>query len=265
MPDRAAFERLLAEELERLAGPRRAVDTRSISEAARNSQPDRAWSVVTRRLRHEPMGEAPKGGIRTMFSAVRVVTVAAVVGLAGGLLITGVLSPPTAEVGAPGAASESIAPASWVRVTGTETCTGTEEATYEPEIGGIEHFRGAVERCVADLSDPRVSGTWTSTGNADSFPVDVGIGSDESDWLIWGTRSFDSADAGWECSFTGTTDPYNPVDGLVLGVCPGTGANEGWTYVYQQTSGDGGGFRDGSTIRGMIYQGDPPPREMAAG
>ena len=100
---------------------------------------------------------------------------------------------------APAATTQMDDPAKWVRVTGTNACQTVTEATYEPEIGGIEHLRGGVDRCVMDVDEPRLDGTWTWTWNVDCFPVDVGPGTDETDCLIWGSALLDDPEAGWEC------------------------------------------------------------------
>jgi hypothetical protein len=201
-------------------------------------------------------------GAHTMFEPTKLIAATAAVALGAGLLALNASNRGSDEGPAPAAATQVADTATWLRVTGTDSCQTVTDATYEPEIGGIEHLRGGVDRCVMDVDEPRLDGTWTWTWNVDCFPVDVGPGTDETDCLIWGSAVLDDPEAGWECETTGTSDPYNPLSGLVLGVCTGTGTNEGWAFVYHQTTdADVATFRDGGTIRGMIYTGDPPPRD----
>ncbi|MGB9375415.1 MAG: hypothetical protein WCA82_14790, partial [Jiangellales bacterium] len=70
---------------------------------------------------------------------------------------------------------------------------------------------------------------------------------------------------GWDCSWAGTSDPTGANDGLVFAVCPGTGGYGGLTYVFQHvygSSGSGvidGDFGDGTSIFGLIFEGEMPP------
>jgi hypothetical protein len=107
------------------------------------------------------------------------------------------------------------------------------------------------------MSDPRVSGTFTETSSG------FGIGGlDVGSWVFWGTEVMEDPQAGWDCSSTGTSDPTAQRNsGLMMRVCAGTGANAGLSYVaYKAMMGESyGDFGDRKAIKGILYEGDPPP------
>jgi hypothetical protein len=144
-------------------------------------------------------------------------------------------------------------------VTGTESCTVVRDGIASASSGDVRvtHFRDYISDCVNTMSDPRVSGTYRSNFNQDCYPLPDKPGVDEC--VIWGTHVLDGPAGGWDCAYSGTGDPFGMNDGLVLGVCPGTGDYEGLTYVLQNVFGGASDFGDGTSIHGLIYEGPPPP------
>jgi hypothetical protein len=112
--------------------------------------------------------------------------------------------------------------------------------------------RDEVLACDLALSDPRVVGPATITFNDDCF---------RADGIFWGTLVIEGPDGGWDCRFSGTADPTGGNDGLLLHVCPGRGGYSGLTFMAQQAVSFSGtaDFGDGTSMRGLIYQGPPPP------
>jgi len=143
-------------------------------------------------------------------------------------------------------------------VTGNEVCTVIKSATVIENTAEVVRDRGQVMECEDTMSDPRVSGTYTNVANWDYYPA---LG--ES--FIRGTHVLEGPPGGWDCSWTGTSDPTGANDGLVFAVCPGTGGYGGLTYVFQHvynSSGSGvidGDFGDGTSIFGLIFEGEMPP------
>jgi len=200
------------------------------------------------------------GGTTTMFSPIKLVSAAAVASLMGMLFLVGPFSSTSAPVTDPGQATSAQAPsmADWSAVFGTRTCTAVDTGEQQDLAGGDSRSRGEVWDCTSETNDARVNGAFTLTANSDCFSHLVKQGAVDDICLHWGTAVMED-ESGWECSFTGTNDPYAPFNALVLGTCDGTGGNAGWTYVYEETLGDYSEFRDGNTIQGMIYEGGLPP------
>ena len=134
-----------------------------------------------------------------------------------------------------------------VYVTGEESCRLLHDPVCE-ESDGVEHCRDAVLECYNSMSDPRVTGTFENTFNEDCL-------TDERGCLYWGTHVLDTPDSGWDCTWSGLEDPYpdSGNDGLLHGVCPGTGAYEGLTYVWCHVFGPAYDFGDGTSFHGLIY------------
>ena len=206
----------------------------------------------------------PRGGIRTMFSATKSIGIAATVGLIGAVMLADPLNlvepDPVADPGFdPSAPTQPME--SWVAVVGTEICAQVDQGTRTDLAGGDFRERGEVYSCTAETNDERASMPFTVTSNADCFSHLVKVGAVEDICLYWGTTVMGDEAAGWDCTYTGSNDPYAPFNALLQGTCTGTGANEGSTYVYEWTAGEHSRFRDESTIRGIIYEGGPPPFE----
>jgi hypothetical protein len=143
-------------------------------------------------------------------------------------------------------------------VTGNEECRVIDVGTLVDSSASHVRRRGFVTECENVMSDARVSGTYTNVSSSDWFR-----GLDK--YVIWGTHVLDEPTGGWDCSYAGTNDPTGANDGLVFGVCPGTGEFEGLTYVFQHVwrgTPDAdivdGDFGDGTSLFGIIYEGAAP-------
>jgi hypothetical protein len=115
------------------------------------------------------------------------------------------------------------------------------------------------------MSDPRVSGTFVETyslAGIDEAASEFQNEREDRHVVFWGTEVMDDPVAGWDCSSAGTSDPTDLRNfGLLLRVCTGTGANAGLAYVahkaiLEESYGD---FGDRRAIKGILYEGDPPP------
>lgn len=159
--------------------------------------------------------------------------------------------PVVAQDESPGGVSgEMIEP---VAVTGTEACTITKWGVMTFS-DGVERFRDHLLDCLDTMSDPRVSGHYTNHFNYDCYGGDACI--------FWGTHVLDGPDGGWDCSYTGTTNPTTAYEYLVLLVCPGTGTYDGLTYTTYHVfnmNDESADFGNGMSFGGLIYQDPPPP------
>ena len=142
-----------------------------------------------------------------------------------------------------------------VYVTGEESCRLIDDPVCEVS-DGIEHCRDAVSDCWNSMSDPRVTGEFKNTFNLDCLTDELGC-------LYWGTHVLDTPEGGWDCTWSGLEDPHpaSGNDGLLYGVCPGTGAYDGLTYIWYHVFGPAYNFGDGTSFHGLIYEGEPPPTD----
>jgi len=200
-------------------------------------------------------GRVGNEGGTSMLSALRFSVAAALVALVGGLFTVAVMQPQAGD--APGAAvSESpsteadATPGPVTLVTGTELCI-TQEAGLEVETPYGSSLRGTVSECTNTMSDPRVSGSWVNTYDTDCY--------EGSFCLFHGTHVMDGPDGGWECEWSGSDFPTTPST-LLTGICTGTGAYEGLTYVFQHSP--SAIFEDGTQFNGVIYEGPPPAEPL---
>lgn len=238
MDDMNAFERAVADEMARRAGPLRLVDDLGIFHAvnAAAQSPDRRY--------------------RSMFTAVRFVAAGAIMALFGGFLLSGVLTTQRAEP-APGAASGDMTspPVEIIgQAEGQGTCPGEGVAGAQIEVvGGITQYRSY--QCHPDTvwSDPRLEGTQTYFASFDNYgegetgSLDLHIGSfaihienDEGGWLMRPALLL---------AFPGSTG-WDGGDGVVPVVFDGEGAYAGLIFV---------GEHKGGETRGFIIEGDYPP------
>ena len=152
-----------------------------------------------------------------------------------------------------------------VVVTGGSTCTVIERGTSATPNVLIHESNSRIRdqqlECVLTMSDARVSGTGTGTFNDSCFDSASG-----SSCVFWGSSEIVGPDGRWQCTFTGTGDPYGQNDGLLSSVCRGTEGYEGLTYKSQDAVSFSGAadFGDGTSTYGLIYEGDPPPPEAPA-
>jgi len=164
----------------------------------------------------------------------------AVIGIAGSAMAEDAAAP-VEEAGVP------------VFVTGIETCSTQTEGTDTTQAG-VRSIRGLINRCSNTMSDARVSGTYVNDFNMTCYES-----LDDGGCIFWGTHVLDGPDGGWACSYTGTDDPMGANTGLVLGVCPGSGAYDGLTYMWQHVFGGSYSFGDDTSFYGLIFEGPPPP------
>jgi hypothetical protein len=150
-------------------------------------------------------------------------------------------------------------------VTGNEICTvvdrGTSATPHVLVRGSDSRVRDQLLECTYTMTDARVTGTSRGTFNDDCFDDEGGSGC-----VFWGTGEVVGPDGRWQCSYTGTGDPYGQHDGLVSGICRGAEAYEGLTYMTQSAVSFYGeaDFGGGTNTYGLIYAGDPPPLAVPA-
>jgi hypothetical protein len=129
-------------------------------------------------------------------------------------------------------------------VTGIEECN-PPDATVTTGPGDTQHSRGGSVACTDRANDPRVSGTFTATWNADRWGSPI-----PSALVQWGTARMVNAGGAWEGRYTGV---YSGNRGdLITYWWTGTGGYAGLTYFAQTT-----GFSPWP-IQGMIFPGTPP-------
>ena len=212
MDDRDAFERQVAGEMARRAGPVQPVDDAAIYAAITSAVPSprrrfHSWFHSTD-ARTVPVpatnGHTPtvRGRTPLMFSPAKVIAVAALVFGVGGLLAAQPRGPdsasapassPSPENGLPGvspAASQSEAPLESqapLDPMGASYWTGT--FTYSPDTSTVE------------ASDPRISGDWVQVDNPASYSDRAGPGG--SFGVSTSSVRIENADGAWAGTFTG--------------------------------------------------------------
>ena len=196
------------------------------------------------------------GRTQSMLSPVKAITAGAIVFAIGGAFL--IAQPFQQQGSVPGAEAEAeaVAPA-WV--TGTLTlgssCSGPTASTPEPDVQPErEHHRCSTQTWIT--SDPRLTGTSTSTWDADVYVLDEAIISVRA-----GTYELQNESGGWLCHYR---------DGLAYGMgryatganeetvtCAGDGAYDGLTAIV---------FLDWSNsppssvpLAGLIFPGEAPP------
>ena len=133
-------------------------------------------------------------------------------------------------------------------MTGSEDCRQIDEG-QSSFVEGVEQLRLERWSCNLTMSDPRIDRTWGATINKDC---------QSGRCVYWGTQELHGSEGGGACSFTGRSDPTGTAEALVLLVCPGRGANAGWTYITYNLFGPGGDFDSGGRYDGLIYKGASP-------
>ncbi len=150
MDDRNAFERQLASEVTRMAGPEPRVDALAIARSAMTTPSTARRRVVFTRLGwfRDPLDggiAAPRDGGSTMFSALKFIAASVIVALFGGFLIAGILTTPSDDQTAPAAVTESASP-----TTTDELLSGMVTEEVEPGVIRV------VNDGYRDLSYPNV-------------------------------------------------------------------------------------------------------------
>ena len=193
------------------------------------------------------------GRTQTVFSPVKAIAAGALVFAIGGVLL--IAQPFDQQGGVPGA-EQGADPVEPVVVTGTESCGARSSGETTVAPNGAESHRDLVGPCTNIMSDPRVSGTYVNTFNSQCYSPSSVYPSE--DCVFWGTHVLEGEDGGWDCTFSGTEDPSGENWGIVHAICPGTGGNEGMTYVYQHAFGGAEDIGNGTSYHGIIYDGPPP-------
>ena len=229
----------------------------------RNRKPDEPAAIDKTLNQPSPIpatnGHSPtvKGRTQSMLSPVKAITAGALVfALGGAFLIAQPFGQQEASVPGAETDTEAVAPA-WV--TGTLTlgssCSGPTASAPEPDVKPErEHHRCSTQTWIT--SDPRLSGTSTSTWDADVYVLDEAIIS-----VTAGTYELQNESGGWLCHYR---------DGLAYGMgrwatganeetvtCAGDGAYDGLTAIV---------FLDWSNsppssvpLAGLIFPGEAPP------
>jgi hypothetical protein len=251
MTDMTDFERQVASEMVRRAGPVRPVDdlavARALTAAARSPR-WRFWSSPTPSAKGYPT--PVMGRSYVMFSPVKAI-------VAGSLIfaVVGVLSiaqpfdqqeatVPGAPVASPSpAASVSTetdpAPPSAARVTGTEVVSDVVSGPTTT-VDGVRQMRGLTATSTDTMDDPRVSGSGAIVGNYDVYG-DVGT--------QWGTYRLENADGAWEGTWRGAIWSRGGGTEHTMWLT-GSGAYEGLTYYAHVNS--------SLRIEGVIFPGEAP-------
>ena len=132
-------------------------------------------------------------------------------------------------------------------VTGNLSCAQAGEPTsLEDDSVTLDHFPG---RCIATMSDPRISGTWDSDIQEACFN-EAGA----HVCLLYGTMEIAGPDGTW----VGTWGSVHDATLSALptwGVMEGTGAYDGWTYVLFSPD----QLSASAEASGLLYEGPPPP------
>jgi len=141
-------------------------------------------------------------------------------------------------------AQDESGPEPLVAVTGTGECQQVADGLTEYDENGVEHFRGYATRCTLTMGDERLDDPYIFTLNTDCY-ADGGC-------TQWGTTETEGPD-GWRGTYRG----WSRGGGYpaLVGVAKGFGAYEGLTYVY--------GYDSSGTVDGVIYEGPPPPWDVA--
>ncbi len=132
-------------------------------------------------------------------------------------------------------------------VTGTAICPSIDLGTGTTDANGVQHARAGTLTCKADTNDPRVTGTFNDTWNADYW----GTPDHNNGALVqWGTSRLETSGGAWVGTYTGvwSSDRDDTIDYWYTG----TGAYKGLTY-FQALTGAGPW-----TVHGQIYPGTPP-------
>ena len=227
------FDRQIAAEFLRDAGPSEPVDDLAIFESVTAANQSQRWGF-------------------TMFSAVKFVAAAAIVALFGGFLLAGILTTQQDGEVLPAAVTESPSPVSHQAA----AFDGVHPygALYKPgktkaEEGMVLKRGHGYSFRFDTVSDPRLAGTWRSIFNEDQYLT-------SPSWTgVW-TRAtrIDNAGGSWLGDLTGYREPGGRWHHQ--GILTGTGAYKGLSaIVFIDDNGSQAGTYD---IHGFIFPGELP-------
>jgi hypothetical protein len=161
-------------------------------------------------------------------------------------------------LGASGVAlgQEDADPPQAVVISGIDECVMTKPGTQSIEPGGIDRVRGEEYTCYLTSSEPIMEGEAMSTYNHDCRLTTSG----SIECTMYGTAVDTDEDGGWDCTWVGGEDPRGVNWGLALETCRGTGENEGLSFVGHMALGEGrpGDLGDGTSFRGLVFEGEAP-------
>ncbi len=275
MDDMNAFEHLIADVAGEAMGPARPVDAATITRSAVTAASAPRSSAITRLAgaawpaRHERR--------LSMFSAVKLVAAAAIIALAGGVVLIGVL--PTAPVSdlAPAAieatataTDEAISPTiepgtelqvpAWV--TGTVAGSQMIGSAGRKWLDGRTTYPEEVWQAKQMSPDPRIAGTLTTVANVHEIGEgDTVAGSAFSGGaLTTGTMHIENDDGSWRGTFAGYREPTEPWEHRTQVLLAGEGGYEGLRALLHYTGsiGEGYGHSGSQQIEGVIFEGDMP-------
>jgi hypothetical protein len=251
MTDMTAFERQVAAEMARRAGPVRPVDDLAVFSAIAAADRARRWrfwstptpsaanhpTTITGRsyAMFSPLKAIVAGAL--IFAAVGVLSIAQPFGQQGGTVPGAPAASPSPVASATAEASQAL-PSS-ARVRGTEVVSGIVSGPITTE-DGVRQMRGLTATSIDTMDDPRVSGTGAIVGNYDAYG-DVGT--------QWGTYRLENADGAWEGTWRGAI--WSRGGGTEhTWWLTGSGAYEGLTYyAYVNSS---------LRVEGIIFPGEAP-------
>ena len=139
MDDRNAFERQLASEVTRMAGPEPRFDALAIARSAMATPSAARPRVITRLWRRAALSlddgiAVPMERGLPMVSALKLVAASFIVAMFGGFLLTGILTTPNDDQMAPAAVTESPSP-----MTTQELLTGMVTEEVEPGVFRVDN------------------------------------------------------------------------------------------------------------------------------
>ena len=118
-------------------------------------------------------------------------------------------------------------------------------AYAESRAGATTRLRDGVITVTTRMSDPRVSGTGTWRVNADLHPITG---------PRWGAYRLENADGAWDGTCSGAAWDAGRDGGAWSCRLTGSGAYDGYSYLFSATTGDPG-IDD---VRGVIVPGPLP-------
>lgn len=235
MDEMTAFERQIAGELSRMAGPGRHIDAMAMARTV--ASPTSRWPAVTRWSRSGSLPAPTERGF-SMFSAVKFVAAGAIVALFGGLLLIGT---PMAEQQqlAPAAETTSAEPTyvAPVPVTGTMNAdaegVGWGSADDVTQESDRMTKRGGGGTWTFEMDDPRLNGVAYELRNLDligpkyeyhegeAFTGTIELVNDEGSWVgsLRGYATMGPATRHWHIELTGTGG-HEGLSALLEGVGP---------------------------------------------
>jgi len=275
MDDMNAFERLIADVAGEAMGPARPVDVATITRSAATVASASRSSAIMRLARAARPAQHERG--LSVFSAVKLVAAAAIIALAGGLVLTGIL--PTAPVSDPmPAAIEATATATdeaasptiesstelpvpaWV--TGTVAGSQMIGSAGRKWMDGRTTYPEEVWQAKQLSPDPLIAGTLTTVANVHEIGEgDTVVGGAISGGaLTTGTMHVENDDGSWRGAFAGYREPTEPWNHHTQVLLAGEGGYEGLRALlyYTGSIGEGYGHSGSQQIQGVIFEGVMP-------